>query len=155
VYGFAVAARLPEEARDAFDAVLDEEPENAQALYGCAMLLDGQGKGAEALRYFDKALEVNTEFGEARRFRAVLLARLGQIRKAAEDIQKCLDKEPTSGATWYAAACVAALTAGTDPREADRAVQLLQQAFELGYGRDKVAHDHDLDNVRGHANFPK
>jgi tetratricopeptide (TPR) repeat protein len=155
VYGFAIAARLPEEARDAFDAVLEEDQENSQALYGCAMLLDGQGKGEEALRYFNRALKVNEEFHEARRFRAVLHARMGHFREAAADIEKCLSKEPNSGATRYAAACVAALMANKDSREADRAVELLRQAFGMGYGRDKAAQDHDLDNIRNHPNFPK
>jgi tetratricopeptide (TPR) repeat protein len=155
VYGFAVAARLPQEAWDAFVGVLEEQHDNPQALYGCAMLLDGQCKGKEALGYFDRAVAADPTFHEARRFRAVLLARLGQFAKAADEIQTCLRNEPDSGATRYAAACVAALTAGDDPREADRAIELLQQAFNLNYGRDKVAQDHDLDNIRNHPNFPK
>jgi tetratricopeptide (TPR) repeat protein len=155
VYGFAIAARLPEEARDAFDAVLDEDQDNFQALYGCAMLLDRQGKGQEALRYFTRALAVNREFHEARRFRAVLYARLGQFREAAEDIEICLRMESTSGATRYAGACVAALASRADPGEADRAVELLRQAFVMGYGRDMAAQDHDLDNIRNHPKFPK
>ncbi|MBV9123216.1 MAG: protein kinase, partial [Planctomycetes bacterium] len=37
-YAFAVARRLPEKAHQAFDEVLQDEPENPQALYGLAML---------------------------------------------------------------------------------------------------------------------
>jgi tetratricopeptide (TPR) repeat protein len=155
VYGFAVAGRLPEEAWDAFQAVLEEEQENCQALYGCAMLLEGQGKGVQALRYFDRAIDADGEFHQARRCRAVLLARLGQFQKAAQEMNRCLDREPDSGATRYAAACVAAICAKDDPLQADRGVELLRQAFVLGYGRDKVAQDHDLDNIRNHPNFPK
>jgi serine/threonine protein kinase/Tfp pilus assembly protein PilF len=155
VYGFAVAGRLPDDAWEAFQAVLEEDRENPQALYGCAMLLEARGESAEALRYFDRAIDGDGEFLQARRSRAVLLARTGQCRKAGEEVQKCLAREPNSGATRYAAACVAALTAKDDPSEADRAVELLRQAFELGYGRDKAARDGDLDNIRDHAHFPK
>jgi tetratricopeptide (TPR) repeat protein len=153
VYGFAVADRLPERSRAAFAAVLDEQPKHPQALYGLAMLLDRAGKSAEALPYFTKALEAAPELTEARRFRAVALARLGQFREADVEIQRCLDREPRSGATRYAAACVRALAAHADERAAAGAIEFLRQAFALGHGRDKAAHDPDLAGIRASPEF--
>src|SRR3954451_9517215 len=37
-YGFAVASRLPEAAKQAFDEVLQHDPRHPQSLYGRAML---------------------------------------------------------------------------------------------------------------------
>ena len=77
-YGFAVAGRLPDNARKAFETVLRSHPTQPQALYGCAMIAMGRDHRADALGYFDRALEANPNFSEARQYRAVLLARLGQ-----------------------------------------------------------------------------
>jgi tetratricopeptide (TPR) repeat protein len=117
------------------------------------MLLDGKGQFAAALPYYNQALEVDPNFTKARCFRAVLFARLGRFREAGDEIQKCLDKEPSSGATRYAAACIAALTTPADRREAGRAFVFLQQAFRLGYGRDKATNDADLENIRDYPEF--
>jgi tetratricopeptide (TPR) repeat protein len=153
VYGFAVAARLPDDAREAFETVLTTEPHNAQALYGCGMLLMARGRSTEALSYFDRAVAAPGDVTEARRFRAILLARLGRFAKADVEMQKCLDADPSSGAIQYAAACVAALSAREDPREVARAVEFLREAFKLHYGRDQAATDPDLTNVRGNPEF--
>ena len=56
-YGFAISARDPDKARAAFDDALRHDPRNFQALYGRAMLAMSQGKNAEAIRGFDRALE--------------------------------------------------------------------------------------------------
>ena len=91
----------------------------------------------------------------ARRYRAVLLARLGQYQKASDEVQQCLESEKNSGATLYAAACIAALSAKVDNRQTSRALLLLRQAFDRDYGRDKAAGDADLDGVRDDPDFPK
>ena len=153
VYGFAIAARLPDRALSAFEAVLEQEPQHPQALYGCAMLFDQQGHSTKALAYYTKALEAAPDFTDARRFRAVLYARLRRFREAAEEIQKCLEREPNSGATRYAAACISALTSRLDARATPRALEFLHQAFDLGYGRDKAANDPDLDALREEPEF--
>ena len=133
------------------------EPSHPQALYGRGMLLERQGQTDAALECYTYALEASPGFVEARRSRAVVLARRGDLRQAEQEINLCLDREPHSGATLYAAACVAALAAGRGGRAApgavDQALDLLRQAFARGYGRDKVADDRDLDGVRGDPRF--
>ena len=115
VYGFAVAARLPARAQEVFDEVLKQCPNHPQALYGKAMQAMGRGRLDIALRFFDHALEATPAFVAARRYRAVVLARQGAWDRATRDINWCLDREPESGPTLYAAACVAALAAAASP----------------------------------------
>jgi eukaryotic-like serine/threonine-protein kinase len=157
-YGFAVAARLPERARAAFAEALQADPTDAFALYGCAMLHDRNGRGEEALQYYARALEAAPGFDEARRCRAVLLARQGHFQTARTEMNVCLAREPSAGATLYAAACIAALeSAQADPLKAERlareALAFLHQAFARGYGQGIAASDRDLEGLRSHRQF--
>ena len=81
-YGFAVSARLPKQAQEAFDDVLRHDPHHPQALYGRGMLAMDHGHPGMALQFFNRALEVNPSFIEARRYRAVLLSRQGDWERA-------------------------------------------------------------------------
>jgi serine/threonine protein kinase/tetratricopeptide (TPR) repeat protein len=159
VYGFAVSARLPDRARAAFDAVLAEEPNQPQALYGRAMLFVMQERPDEALRLLDRAVETSPGFVDARRGRAILLARGGQLGPACQDMDWCLQMEPHAGVTLYAAACVAARVAEKSPdpaaarRAADQALALLERTLNVGYGREQAADDPDLAALRGRAEF--
>jgi eukaryotic-like serine/threonine-protein kinase len=153
-YGFAVSARLPAEARAAFDHVLKTEPNHPQALYGRAMLAMNRGDHKEALRFFDRALEANPGFYQARRYRAVLLARQQKWEPASRDINWCLEREPSSGETLYAAACVASLAGAysQDPRSMDQAIDLLRSARLLGSGQN-AQKDPDLSAARNDPRF--
>jgi hypothetical protein len=106
---------------------------------------------------FDQAVAADAAFVAARRGRAIVRARLGQWAAATEDVNWCLDKEPSAGVTLYAAACVAALAADKlgDPAMAQQALTLLQQAFAQNYGRDKAATDPDLAGLRKDARFQR
>jgi serine/threonine protein kinase/tetratricopeptide (TPR) repeat protein len=161
VYGFAVSARLPEKARAAFDDILRVQPQHPQALYGCAMLLVEQGRQKDALAFFDRAIEAAPSFVEARRFRAVLQARRGQFTSASQDMNWCLEREPTSGPTLYATACVAAraVEQAADPvaakATADQALAFLEKALDCGYGRAQMADDLDLTGIRQCPQFQR
>jgi eukaryotic-like serine/threonine-protein kinase len=152
-HGNAVAPRRPDKAAASFDAVLTIDPREPQALYGRAMLAAQEDQIEAALGYFQRALEADPAFLQARRYRAILYARTGQIAHASQDINTCLAKEPRSGATLYAAACVAALAFDqADPDHARdiaaQAIDLLGKAFEHGYGQDRAAQDPDLIALR-------
>ncbi len=153
-YGFAVSARLPEQAQAAFDDVLRHDPHHPQALYGRAMLAMNRGDVGIALQFFNRALEASPAFIEARRYRAVLLSRKGDWESATRDINWCLDREPRSGETLYAAACVAARAAeaSPSPRSFDVAFDLLERARSLGSGQ-KAKEDPDLTVLRRDPRF--
>jgi serine/threonine protein kinase/tetratricopeptide (TPR) repeat protein len=154
VYGFAVSARLPDRAWEVFESILQRYPEHPQALYGRALLLVEKQREKEALAIFDRLVERQPHFVEPRRYRAVLLARQGAFEGAASDINWCLDREPESGPTLYAAACVAALAAAQSSdtararRTAAEALRMLEKAFAQGYGPDRAARDPDLESLR-------
>jgi serine/threonine protein kinase/tetratricopeptide (TPR) repeat protein len=154
-YGFAVARRLPQKARAAFDDVLLQEPHHPQALYGRAMLAAEEGKSDEAIAAFDGALKSNPGFNEARRFRAVLLARKRDWEHATQDINWCLEREPASGETLYAAACIAALAAGVSPRPqvVNQALDLLRRALDHEPLAARAAADADLAAIRPDPRF--
>jgi eukaryotic-like serine/threonine-protein kinase len=159
-YGFAVFARLPDQARRAFEAVVTVYPKSPEALYGLGLLEAHQDKLEPALDYFDRALAANPNLVEAHRFRGVLLARRGRITEALVDVNWCLEREPNSGATLYNAACVASLASERgDPAAAQAAIEqaamLLERAFKAGYGRDKAVTDPDLAGLRRHPVFQR
>ena len=145
-YGFAISGRDPDKARAAFDEALQHEPRNAQALYGHGMLAMSQGKNAEAIRGFDQALAADPSRIEARRYRAIVLARQGEWDRATQEVNWCLEHEPRSAATLYAAACVVARVfekAGTTAISG-QALDLLERAFTAGADLAKAATDPDL-----------
>jgi tetratricopeptide (TPR) repeat protein len=154
VYGFAVARRLPDAARRAFEEVLRDDAENARALYGLAMLAAPEDAPA-ALRFLVRALEADPNFAEARRYGAILRARTGELEQASREIAVCLEKEQFSGASVYAAACVIALAAERrdDGALRDQAVDLLKKAQARGVGLENASRDPDLAALRDHPGF--
>jgi serine/threonine protein kinase/Flp pilus assembly protein TadD len=150
VYAFAVSGRLPEKAEEMFGQTLHQEPTHKEALYGLAMLAVRQNRPERAVQLLDRAIEAHPFFMDARRHRAVLLARLSCFAAAQKEINWCLERERQEGATLYAAACVTALAAekGFDAAAANQALAWLEKAFQAGYGQDKAAHDPDLAGIR-------
>jgi serine/threonine protein kinase/Flp pilus assembly protein TadD len=154
-YGFAVASRLPEAAAEAFDEVLRQDPRQPHALYGRAMLAVEHGRLDEALAFAGRAVDADPAGIDARRCRAVILARLGDFERAEQDVNWCLEREPHSGVTLYAAACVAARAAARFPQSsaAAQALDLLRRALAEGYGRDRAQADPDLTSLRDRPGF--
>ena len=145
--------RLPDAAAKAFAEVLSQQAHHPQALYGKAMVLVQRAQENEGIACFDEALAWHPSFVDARRGRAVLLARQGKLAEAQEDINRCLQQEPQSGITLYAAACVLARAAVKNPDPdarrlwEDQAIELLAKAFQQGYGRAGAAADPDLRSL--------
>jgi tetratricopeptide (TPR) repeat protein len=164
-YGMAVAAREQDEAGAAFDEVLAQEAVSAatraRAHYGRAMVAEARGKLEEAVGALRQAARLDEGMVEARRYRAVLLARLGRFAEAMPELTWCLEREPQGGPTLYAAACVTALAArkfAGQPGTAETARQsldFLRQAFARGYGRQQAPTDPDLAGVRDDPVFQK
>ncbi|MGC8641024.1 MAG: protein kinase domain-containing protein [Isosphaeraceae bacterium] len=156
-YAFAVSERLPDKAQRVFEAILKTSPRHPQALYGCAMLAAGQGRLAEAIHHFDVALEACPDYIEARRYRAVILARTGEWRRASEDINRCLLRDPQDGNTLYAAACVASLNSRQQPEPSTTglAVEFLKRAQLRGEDISKARTDPDLSPIRQSPDFQR
>jgi tetratricopeptide (TPR) repeat protein len=156
-YAFAVASRLPQRAKEAFEEVLEQDPSHSQALYGLALVLVEQKEPEKALHLLDEAVKNAPHFIEARRGRAILRARRGHLEGAREDINWCLERDEKGGETLYKAACVLALAADKTVLErralAEQAITFLQRAFVSGYGKEIAASDADLASIHGVPEF--
>jgi tetratricopeptide (TPR) repeat protein len=158
-YGFAVCKRLPGKALEAFAEVLRQDPRHPEALYGRAMVAAEQGRAEEAVADLDRALAAAPGLMEARRHRAIQLARCGRFAEAFGAINWCLEREPAVGPTLYAGACVAARAAESSRGAAGgkaitrKALDLLRQALARGYGSEQVATDPDLSGIRDEPEF--
>lgn len=159
-FGFVVAARRPTDAEQAFARIPSDDPKYPEALYGRGLIATNANRLERAVELFAKALELRPHFGEARRFRAILLARLGRFTEAITEINTALQAAPKSGAALYAAACVTSLAAEQAPTTAaarqasDEAIRFLRQALANGYGQH-AATDDDLKVLRQHPEFDR
>src|SRR5262249_33883163 len=143
-YAFVLSQRHPKEAWEMFREVLQEEPDNANALYGCGMLVEHERPDAqEAVQWFTRALKARPQVLEARLARALVLARQGHGAHVTEEIDLCVSQDPTGGRTLYGAACFYALLAAKSDAPwktawTDMALQLLREAFQRRYGQEKA-----------------
>jgi tetratricopeptide (TPR) repeat protein len=157
-YAFLISPSRPEEAREIFLNVLEQDPDNPRAMYGCGMLLEHQRRDSEeAAAWFSRALKQRPTLVEARLARALVRAHQGRWDTARQEIDLSVELEPT-GRTLYAAACFYALlsAAREDPLAkswAEVALTLLGEALKKGYGQEQMAQDPDLDAVRQHPKF--
>ncbi|HEX3448025.1 MAG TPA: tetratricopeptide repeat protein, partial [Isosphaeraceae bacterium] len=91
--GFSRIASNPAGAQSDLSQALGEEPRNAQALYGMAVLARG-GDLREALNYLNRALAIDSNLIDALQLRALVRAQLGDLA-ALDDIERLL-QSPTS-----------------------------------------------------------
>lgn len=154
-YAFAVAHRAPEFSQRIFEEILNSDPKHPQALYGKGMLSMQQGRLQDAVHSFDAALAVAPNFIEPLRYRAISLARLGNLQQAALDANACAQREPTNPDSLYVAACVASLSARKlNSRElSDNAIELLERAIACGALRERAVADPDFSALRTDPGF--
>jgi tetratricopeptide (TPR) repeat protein len=167
-------ARLPKEPDGAladFEEALRCDPRHLHALQSKAsVLVKYRRKPEEALKALDQAVAFHPNHPLPLLSRGVLRARSGRADDARADAKDALAKDArgrrwSTGApaanpmTQYLAANIYALTAAAEPRpeaqaqDKARALELLRQALEGGYGRDFVAHDPDFRSLRDDPAF--
>lgn len=159
-YAFAVAHRAPQISRRVFDEILEKNPHHPQAWYGQGMLSMKESELREAIVCFDNALQAEPDFLQARRYRAIAFARLGQIPQAVADINTCLGRNPNDADSQYVAACVQALAAQayrTNEAYArvarTEALNFLSQAIALGQPASRATADPDLASIADDPRF--
>ena len=147
-----------------FDAAVRLDPKVADAWYYRGRMYISARLWTKAESDMTAALQLAAEFNAARYYRAICRAKLGEDKTAAIDAERAVKREPRDAEAHFYAARAYAIATGktktTDPalskRYADRAVQLLNKAIDLGYRRlDRIGPGSDFDPVRSHPKFPK
>jgi serine/threonine protein kinase/Tfp pilus assembly protein PilF len=153
--GMARLAADPVGALGDYGQALKLAPGYLPALQNSAAVLgELPGRTEEAIKMLDRALEICPGFVPARAGRAVLLARAGRRDAALADARESLSHDPQP-VTIYQAACAYALVSREHSDDRREALRLLATALAKGFGREYVASDHDLDPLRGEADFDR
>ena len=151
--GFSRIASNPAGAQSDLSQALREEPRNAHALYGMAVLTRGQNL-REALEYLDRALEIDPNLIDALQLRALVRARLGDPA-ALDDVERLL-QSPTSYHLYNAACALAVYSEKAhDLRQLPHAVELLARAIASGFPAAVAAADPDLKPLRSLPEFQR
>ncbi len=87
-------ARRYDEARAAFQRIVDALPDDADALNGLGNALESLGRYEEALEAYSRAVVAQPGVALLRRNRADLLLRLGRYDEAAQDVAEAARLEP-------------------------------------------------------------
>jgi eukaryotic-like serine/threonine-protein kinase len=139
-----------------FDAALRLEPRASIAQLNKAIVLADQlNRPSDAVAVLDALLDRYPHDAESRMARAVYLARVGDAKRAKEDLAIVLKEEPTIS-RLYQAACVYSLLSKTDPTGATRqeALQYMAKAFRGGFVQfDLIDKDSDFDPLRDDPEF--
>ena len=144
----------PEDALRDLDQALALNPRCRQALQNKAhVLAERLGRVDEAIRVLDQAVAWYPDYLPARLGRAVLLARQGKREAAHRDVAVCLTGDPPAIA-YYQSANVYALTSRQEPKDLNRALQLLRTALR----RDPswfaiLPRDPDFEPIRQEPEF--
>jgi tetratricopeptide (TPR) repeat protein len=151
--GLALCPGQPTEALAAFREAERLQPHSLEALQNRAYVeAELLHQADAAIRTLDRALELRPDYVPSLMGRAVLLARSGVADIARRDADRALRLQP-DGATTYQAGCVYALTSPDEPSGQSEAIRLVLKGLALGFGRDLIDTDPDLDNLRKHPQF--
>ena len=149
--GFSRLGRDPTGAASDFSQALVVDPRNARAHLGKAYLVRNKDLRA-ALGLVESALVIDREFGDALQLRALIRARLNDMR-AELDVDRIL-LVPTPQRLYNAACALSLLTrTKADPRLTSRALDHLRRALQAGLAPHYLAQDPDLDALRCSPRF--
>jgi adenylate cyclase len=145
-----------ERAAELFRAAFNLRPDDATVLALAVSALDASGNkvaaeatAREVVAGLRHQLELDPDDVRAHYMLAGALARLGQHEAGKVQIEAALRLRPDDYTTLYNAACYYSLAG-----EAERAIDLLERACDLGGGRrDWFEHDSDLDSLRDDPRF--
>ena len=143
------------EAARLFEAATRAE-EDYQARFFAAQSYAALGHSAEAEAAYRRALhvvadhlELNPDDARAATMRAVSLCRLGRKAEGLEWAERARAIDPGDAGVLYNVACLYALEGQTD-----LALTCLEETVRAGFGsRGWIAHDPDLESLRGHPRF--
>ena len=165
-FDLAIRTLTPVYEKESRDVKARRWLRNSHQNRACAY--DDLKRHAEALEDWDRAVKLSpgTEQPSLRVLRATSRLQAGQVAEAVAEVAQMASRPgvdiPGSPAwtagQWYDFACVYAVASSktTDKQReyADRAMSLLQQAVQNGYGDSaQLAKDSDLDSLRTRQDF--
>ena len=138
---FEEAARVREDSQARFFA--------AQCYTALGRSADAEAAYRRALHVVRQHLELNPDDSRAATLCAVALCRLGERDEGLEWAQRARRIDPDDSGILYNVACLFALEG-----RREEALGCLEEAFSGGFGnREWIAHDPDLDSLRGDPRF--
>ena len=138
---FEEAARVREDSQARFFA--------AQCYAALGRAADAEAAYRRALHVVRQHLELNPDDSRAATMCAVALCRLGERAEGLEWAERARRIDPDDSGILYNVACLFALEG-----QREEALSCLEQAFHGGFGgRDWIAHDPDLESLRGDPRF--
>lgn len=78
-------------------SLLEKEPEDDFLNFGLAMALRSAGQGEEALRQFDRTIEVNPDYVPAHFLKGQLLAELERVPEARQALETGIERAIATG----------------------------------------------------------
>jgi adenylate cyclase len=143
-------------AYELFRRVTELKPSFFSGYVDLAQSCDGLGLVEEARTARRQVSEImpnyllqNPDDARARMYYAVVLAEMNRKEEALREGTKALEVSPDDGMMLYNCACLYARLG-----ETDKAIENLRAAKAKGYADDGwLAHDPDLDGIRGHPDF--
>jgi adenylate cyclase len=143
-------------AYELFRRVTELKPSFFSGYVDLAQSCDGLGRVEEARTARKQVSELmpnyllqNPDDARARMYYAVVLAEMNRKEEALREGTKALEVSPDDGMMLYNCACLYARLG-----EPDKAIESLRGAMVKGYADDGwLAHDPDLDGIRGHPDF--
>ena len=121
----------------------------ARCYHGMDMEAESVAMYRKALRLIEERLELNPDDARACQLAAVNSSQLGEAEAAIDYARRALAIDPDDPLLLYNIACMYALLGNPD-----ESLSCLERAVDKGYGqKDWVAHDSDLDSLRGLPRF--
>jgi len=136
--------------------ILAKRPYNWRACNGMGLELCGQGKYAEALGYFNKALTINPHSAEAYYNRGLLNLSKGDISGTLADFDQAISFNPPNAEIYYSRGAVRERKGDSEGALADynRALDL-NPSFAAAYHGRGMVHMRDGDYAGATAEFNK
>lgn len=145
-----------EEAAQYFDRAAELREDDFQAAGLAQSIYSGLGRTEDKKRAARlcvdaarRAISVNPGDSRALQYGALGLWHLGEVAESKEWIDRAAEVDPNEISALYNIACLTSLTGN-----ADRALDLLDRAIDLGWSRPEwLRNDPDLASVRAHPGY--
>ncbi len=105
----------------------------------------------EALKAFDKAIELKPDYADAWYNKGIVLSKLNRLDEALKAFDKAIELKPDYADAWYNKACAYSIK-----KDKEKALINLYKAIELdANGKNKAKTDKDFKNLWEEDGFKK